>query len=166
MMTTRIFYNKFYHPIIGDLWMVANDKELIRLLFEKEELEKIFGSKLTEWKEHPIFIQLSKELTGYFQGEDVSFSVPFSIQGTDFQKDVWNVMCKIPYGETKSYKEVAEIIERPKAVRAIGQACKANRFPFIIPCHRIIGKSGALTGYAGDKTSIKEKLLKLEGHLQ
>lgn len=164
-MTTKIFYNKFYHPIIGDLWMVADEKVLLRIVFEKEEMEKIFDSRLREWKEHPIFIQLSKELTAFLQGEDIQFTVPFCIQGTDFQKDVWNVMSAIPFGETKSYKEVADIIKRPLAVRAVGQACKANRFPFIIPCHRIIGKSGAMTGYAGDKTSIKEKLLKLEGHL-
>ncbi|WP_163102153.1 methylated-DNA--[protein]-cysteine S-methyltransferase [Peribacillus alkalitolerans] len=164
-MTTKIFYDTFYHPIIGDLWLIADEKELLRIVFEKEEMEKVFGFKLTEWKEHPIFIQLTKELTAYLQGKNIQFSVPFSVKGTDFQKDVWNVMSTIPFGETKSYKEVADIINRPLAVRAVGQACKGNRFPFIIPCHRIIGKSGALTGYAGDKTSIKEKLLKLEGLL-
>jgi methylated-DNA-[protein]-cysteine S-methyltransferase len=161
-MTTKIFYDSFYHPFIGDIWMVADEKELLRIVFEKEDMEKEFGTMLTEWKEHPIFIQLANELTAYLKGEDIQFSVPFSIQGTDFQKDVWKVMSTIPFGEIKSYKEVADIIDRPLAVRAVGQACKANRFPFIIPCHRIIGKSGALTGYAGDKTTIKEKLLKLE----
>lgn len=86
-----------------------------------------------------------------------------SIEGTEFRKKVWEALMNIPYGEVRSYSQIAEAIGNPKAIRAVGQANRANLLPIIIPCHRVVGKSGELMGYAGNKTSVKKFLLELEG---
>jgi methylated-DNA-[protein]-cysteine S-methyltransferase len=99
----------------------------------------------------------------YFSGYRTKFELPLEQVGTKFQLDVWNQLSEIPFGVTKSYQEIAEAIGRPKAVRAVGQANKANKLPIIIPCHRVIGKNQTLTGYAGTRTEIKDLLLRLEG---
>jgi len=104
------------------------------------------------------------ELTGYLSGKRRRFSVPVSPDGTEFQKSVWNALCDIPYGETRSYGEIAEAIGNKSAARAVGMACNRNPIAIIIPCHRVVGKSGALTGYAGGLKT-KEKLLDLEAAL-
>lgn len=101
------------------------------------------------------------ELHAYLRGESHAFKVPVDLRGTPFQCDVWNAIAKIPYGQTTSYGELAESIGRPKATRAVGQATGANPVPIIIPCHRIIGASGGLTGFAGG-LPLKERLLGLE----
>jgi methylated-DNA-[protein]-cysteine S-methyltransferase len=104
-------------------------------------------------------------LDEYFAGNRKQFDLPLSIEGTDFRKKVWKALLTIPYGEVRSYADVAEMIGNPKAVRAVGQANKANQLPIIIPCHRVIGKRGDLVGYAGNRTSFKERLLEAEGVL-
>ncbi len=101
------------------------------------------------------------ELTDYLQGTRRNFTVPFDFPGTAFQQVVWNALCEIPYGETKSYSDIAEHIQRPAAVRAVGAAIGANPVLITVPCHRVIGKSGALTGYRGGM-DMKTRLLQLE----
>jgi methylated-DNA-[protein]-cysteine S-methyltransferase len=101
------------------------------------------------------------ELIQYLQGTRTSFTVPFDFQGTPFQLDVWNALCDIPYGQTKSYSDIANQILRPSAVRAVGAAIGANPVLITVPCHRVIGKNGALTGYRGGM-DMKTKLLQLE----
>ncbi len=103
-----------------------------------------------------------RQLGAYFDGRLRVFKLPLAPQGTPFQRAVWEALLAIPYGTTTSYGEIAERVGRPRAVRAVGAANGANPIPIVIPCHRIIGKSGALTGYGGG-LSIKEHLLKLEG---
>jgi methylated-DNA-[protein]-cysteine S-methyltransferase len=105
------------------------------------------------------------QLTEYFTGKRRQFDIPLATIGTEFQKSVWQQLSMIPFGETRSYRDIAESIGKPKAVRAIGQANKANRFPIIIPCHRVIGSNQTLTGYAGSRVDLKETLLRLEGVL-
>lgn len=111
--------------------------------------------------EDPLLDSVKEELQQYFEGKRTEFSVPLDLHGTPFQKIVWQQLLKIPYGETRSYKEIAMAIDTPKAVRAIGGANHNNPISIIVPCHRVIGSNGALVGYGGGLT-IKEQLLELE----
>ncbi|OJG69487.1 methylated-DNA--protein-cysteine methyltransferase [Enterococcus phoeniculicola] len=114
---------------------------------------------------NPHLIQAKQELLAYFNKERTEFTVPLDIlNGTPFQQAVWHALLTIPYGKTHSYLEVAEMIENPKAVRAIGQANRKNPLPIFIPCHRVIGINGQLTGYMGTSgIELKKSLLLLEG---
>lgn len=105
--------------------------------------------------------EIKRQFDLYFLGELKSFDLPVSASGTDFMKNVWDSLKEIPYGERISYKELAERVGNPKASRAVGGACNKNPIPFIIPCHRVIGTSGKLVGYAGG-LDMKRKLLELE----
>lgn len=100
-------------------------------------------------------------LIEYLQGKRKSFTIPFDIHGTPFQLDVWRALCEIPYGQTRSYSDIANQIQKPNAVRAVGAAIGANPVLITVPCHRVIGKNGALTGYRGGM-EMKTKLLELE----
>ena len=102
-----------------------------------------------------------KELKEYSLGKRKKFDVPLDINGTTFQKQVWNALLKIPYGKTISYMEVATLIARPKAARAVGTACGKNNIPIIIPCHRVLATNNKLGGFSGG-LNIKKQLLKLE----
>jgi len=106
--------------------------------------------------------QAANELLAYFAGNLRVFTVPLDMQGTDFQLRVWNELLKIPYGETRSYAQIAEAVGRPKAVRAVGAANGSNPLAIIVPCHRVIGADGSLTGYAGG-VARKRWLLEHEG---
>jgi O-6-methylguanine DNA methyltransferase len=97
----------------------------------------------------------------YLKGKRKSFDFPFELQGTDFQKKVWYALCQIPYGETRSYKQIAEAVNSPKACRAVGMANNKNPITIVVPCHRVIGTNGKLIGYAGG-IDMKKSLLKLE----
>ena len=108
--------------------------------------------------------QLAEQLTAYLEGELRAFTVPVDLRGTPFQLDVWRALQRIGYGEVRSYAALAAEIGRPRAVRAVGAANGANPVPIIVPCHRVIGSSGALTGYAGG-LGLKGQLLRLEGVL-
>jgi methylated-DNA-[protein]-cysteine S-methyltransferase len=107
---------------------------------------------------------VKEQIEQYFKNERREFTLEIDLMGTPFQKLVWNSLLQIPYGEIRSYKEVAQAIGAPKAVRAIGGANNKNNLPIIIPCHRVIGTNGALVGYGGG-LSIKEQLLELEGYI-
>lgn len=103
------------------------------------------------------------EFKEYLRGERKHFTLPFDFRGTPFQMEVWNALCQIPYGQTKSYSDIAASIQKPKAVRAIGSAIGANPILITVPCHRVIGKNGTLTGYRGG-LEMKKQLLQLEGN--
>lgn len=102
-----------------------------------------------------------EELHGYLRGDLRTFTTPMDVRGTDFQREVWRAISAIPYGETISYAELATSIHRPKALRAVGQAVAANPTPIVVPCHRVLGKSGRLVGFSGG-LPLKERLLMLE----
>ncbi|WP_226705050.1 methylated-DNA--[protein]-cysteine S-methyltransferase [Microbulbifer elongatus] len=106
----------------------------------------------------------SEQLAAYFSGELKGFDLPFAAAGTPFQQSVWQALCAIPFGETRSYRELAEAIGNPKAVRAVARANGANPLSIVVPCHRVIGADGTLTGYAGG-LEMKARLLALEGVL-
>lgn len=101
------------------------------------------------------------QLTDYFQGKRKNFSFPYELHGTDFQKKVWNALCRIPYGETRSYKEIAIAVGNEKASRAVGMANNKNPITIVVPCHRVVGSSGKLVGYAGG-IEMKQYLLAME----
>lgn len=115
---------------------------------------------------HPHLLLLKKELDAYFSGQLQQFTVPLDLTiGTDFQKEVWSALTKIPYGQIVTYADIAQIIKRPYAYRAVGQANRKNPLPILIPCHRVCGKNGTLTGYTGNSEkglTTKQFLIDLE----
>ena len=127
---------------------------------ELKEISKYFNANIIQG-ENPHFNVLEEELEEYFKGKRKDFTVPLSPVGTGFQKNVWKVLRKIPYGTTRSYQEQAKILGNPKAVRAVANANGLNKISIIIPCHRVIGSDGKLTGYGGGIWR-KQKLLELE----
>jgi methylated-DNA-[protein]-cysteine S-methyltransferase len=114
-----------------------------------------------EKKETPLIKKAAQQFGEYFKGKRKTFNLPLTMQGTDFQMKVWNALKKIPYGKTISYGELAAMIGNPKACRAVGMANHNNPIAIIIPCHRVIGHDGSLTGYGGG-LELKQKLLELE----
>ncbi|KIL79329.1 methylated-DNA--[protein]-cysteine S-methyltransferase [Bacillus badius] len=106
----------------------------------------------------------TEELTEYLQGKRQAFSLPVDIKGTPFQEKIWETLTKIPYGQTCSYSDIASLIENPKAVRAVGAAIGANPVLIAVPCHRVIAKNGAVTGYRGG-IEMKQALLELEANI-
>jgi methylated-DNA-[protein]-cysteine S-methyltransferase len=140
---------------IGHLELRAEEETLVSLEFGGED-----GTPADT--DNRILLQAKRQLQEYFSGGRKEFTLPLKIEGTEFQEEVWKALNDIPYGATCSYGDLAARIKRPKAVRAIGQANKANKFPVIIPCHRVIGKDKTLTGYAGKQVDKKEILLALE----
>jgi methylated-DNA-[protein]-cysteine S-methyltransferase len=111
--------------------------------------------------ETPLIKKAAAQIEEYLNGKRKKFSLPLSMHGTEFQMDVWRALQSIPYGETRSYKEIAELVHRPKAVRAVGMANHHNPISIIVPCHRVIGHNGSLTGYGGG-LPLKKYLLELE----
>ncbi|WP_456275776.1 methylated-DNA--[protein]-cysteine S-methyltransferase [Bacillus sp. AK128] len=159
-----MLYYKQYTCKIGSIYIVCNDESIVRLLLDEEQWSTFNRSSkniLIE-KETPLLKTAFKQLNEYFLGERTIFTLPLDKKGTPFQQQVWEALQEIPYGKTCSYQEVATRVNNPKAVRAIGQANRANPFPIIVPCHRVIGKNKNLTGYAGNKVHIKEMLLSIE----
>ncbi|CDE23966.1 methylated-DNA--protein-cysteine methyltransferase [Amedibacillus dolichus CAG:375] len=109
--------------------------------------------------------QCIRQLQEYFDGLRKEFTLPLVLEGTAFQKKVWTALCKIPYGETRSYQDIARMIDQPKACRAVGMANNRNPIVIVIPCHRVIGKNKTLVGYGGGLKR-KEYLLKLEKNVK
>ena len=142
---------------------ITSQNGILNIIFN--DLSELKDTNITTLHpDDPFMFNVFKELDGYFQCKRKVFSVPLDIRGTDFQKRVWNELLKIPYGETVSYKHIANKLGDEKNVRAVGGANGANPIPIIIPCHRVINADGSLGGYTGG-LGIKEKLLKLEGSL-
>ena len=151
---------------VGVLEITEDGEGICSLSFFSMEEHKL---SLTEQEipleETPLLAEAKKQLQEYFEGKRRQFTLPLSVQGTEFQKKDWQALLQIPYGETRSYGEIARAIGCPKGSRAVGMANRNNPIAIIIPCHRVIGSDGSLTGYAGKNKAldIKEYLLKLEG---
>lgn len=135
------------------LYLVATETHLINIQFTQPQKALLQTTELLSM----ATIQLDE----YFQGKRTTFSLPFKLTGTPFQLAVWKELQNIPYGQTTSYKEIAQKINKPKAYRAVGMANNKNPLPIIIPCHRVIGSNGKLIGYAGG-LKLKNYLLELE----
>lgn len=140
------YYTHVDSPL-GVVCLQANDEGLLGLWFETHTTQP--HELGNESPEHPVLVLAKQQLELYFSGRLKRFTVPCVAKGTEFQQQVWQALRRIPFGETCSYAELAEAIGNPKAVRAVGLANGKNPISVIVPCHRVIGKSGKLTGYAG-----------------
>lgn len=146
---------------VGLLKLVAHDTALVAVLWENEDPKRVRLAELIEDKKHPILLETQKQLNEYFSGQRKVFDLPLDFEGTEFQEKVWQALLTIPFGETRSYKQIAEQIGNVKAVRAVGAANGKNPISIIAPCHRVVGANGKLVGFAGGLEN-KDILLKLE----
>lgn len=146
---------------VGTLTLVAHDKGLVAVLWPKDDPKRVKLPVLTRDANHAVLRKAERELTEYFAGTRKRFTVALDFAGTEFQKAVWKALLEIPFGETRSYGDIARRLGKPKAVRAVGAANGRNPISIIAPCHRVIGANGALTGFAGGLKA-KAALLTLE----
>ena len=164
-MTT---YAHVFTTPIGEIFTAVNDRGVIlRILFVKDRDRDRFTANLpepVEWNAERCR-HVERQLAEYFRSERRSFDLEVELEGTPFQKRVWDELQRIPYGETISYRQLAERLGRPSAVRAVGRANATNPVSLVVPCHRVIGADGSLTGFGGG-IDVKRTLLQLEGSLQ
>jgi methylated-DNA-[protein]-cysteine S-methyltransferase len=147
---------------VGELTLVADAEGLAAILWENDKPGRVKLGPLQEDVNHPLLVETERQLGEYFAGQRRGFDIPLSFAGTEFQKSVWAALLTIPFGETRSYGEIAEQVGRPNASRAVGAANGRNPISIIAPCHRVIGSGGQLTGFAGGLEA-KKYLLALEG---
>jgi methylated-DNA-[protein]-cysteine S-methyltransferase len=155
------FYKTIDSPV-GILKLVASEKGLSAILWENDDPKRVRLSPLIENRNHHVLLETEGQLREYFAGQRQSFTVKLDPVGTKFQNKVWQALREIPFGETRSYGEIAKSIGHTNAMRAVGAANGRNPLSIIVPCHRAIGASGHLTGFAGGLRT-KEFLLTLEG---
>lgn len=147
---------------VGELTLVAGNEGLVAILWEEDDPRRVPLGPLVEDSGHPVLAETERQLGEYFAGKRRAFDLPLDFRGTGFQKDVWRTLLEIPFGETRSYAEIAHAVGRPTAFRAVGAANGRNPISIVAPCHRVIGTNGALTGFAGG-IEAKQRLLALEG---
>ena len=146
---------------VGELKLVASDKGIAAVLWQNDDPARVRLGAMAEDKNHPVLVEAERQLTDYFADNLKTFSLPLDFTGTEFQKSVWQALLTIPFGETRSYAQIATLIGNPKAVRAVGAANGKNPISIIAPCHRVIGSNGTLTGFAGGLKA-KACLLQIE----
>lgn len=146
---------------VGELTLVASDQGLAAILWENDRPNRVRLGAMAENHQHPVLLETTRQVQAYFAGTLQRFSLKLDFSGTAFQKKVWAALLSIPFGETRSYAQIAEQIGSPKAVRAVGAANGKNPISIVAPCHRVIGSNGTLTGFAGGLKA-KAYLLKLE----
>ncbi|MEZ1316244.1 methylated-DNA--[protein]-cysteine S-methyltransferase [Pseudomonas fluorescens] len=147
---------------VGELTLVANGSRLAAILWENDKPNRVRLGPMKLAADHPVLVTARQQLNEYFAGSRQRFDLELEFAGTEFQKKVWQALLTIPFGETRSYSQIAEQIGHPSAVRAVGAANGRNPISIIAPCHRVIGASGKLTGFAGGLEA-KALLLTLEG---
>ncbi len=153
-------YTKMKSPV-GELTLVATEKGLAAILWPKDDPRRVRVKPGVLNGRHPVLRQTVNQLKEYFAGKRKAFDLTLDFYGTDFQKKVWQALLAIPFGETRSYAEIARAVKKPTAVRAVGAANGRNPISIVAPCHRVIGSNGKLTGFAGGLAA-KATLLKLE----
>jgi methylated-DNA-[protein]-cysteine S-methyltransferase len=146
---------------VGELKLIASDKGLVSILWKNDNPNRVKVGTLMENQIHPILLETERQLQEYFAGRRKSFSLKLDLQGTKFQNSVWQALLGIPFGETRSYGQLARQLGNPRAMRAVGAANGRNPISIVVPCHRVIGASGKLTGFAGG-LGTKAHLLELE----
>lgn len=147
---------------VGRLKLVASGKGLVAILWQDDDPGRVKLGAMEEDEAHPILAETRRQLGEYFAGTRQAFDIPLDFHGTAFQKSVWGALLAIPFGETRTYAEIARQIGRPSAMRAVGAANGRNPISIVAPCHRVIGANGALTGFAGGLEA-KAHLLGIEG---
>ena len=155
-----LFYKEMKSPV-GKLKLVASSNALIAVLWQEERPNRVKLGTMNLDPQHPILIEAERQISEYFVGERIDFDLPLQLDGTEFQRKVWRALREIPFGETKSYQDLARAVGSPKASRAVGAANGKNPFSIVVPCHRVVGADGALTGFAGGLET-KAALLALE----
>ena len=160
-------YGQYLETPIGKLFLVAEDGCLVELGIQADGSVPEMGQ--VGWQEAEVLshekellMRATGQIQEYLAGKRTSFDIPICGKGSEFQKKVWKALCEIPYGETRTYGQIAVAIGNPKAARAVGGACNKNPIMIIVPCHRVIGGNGKLVGFGGG-LDMKEKLLTLEG---
>lgn len=147
---------QYYHSPIGPIGIIEEEQAITRILYPGEILEEVVKEEETS-----LLKEAKKQMDAYFANQLQQFDLPLRPVGTPFMQEVWKALIDIPYGELRSYKDIAEAIGRDKAYRAVGLANNRNPIPIIIPCHRVVGANGKLVGYGGG-LEIKELLIELE----
>jgi len=150
---------------VGALKLIASKSGLAAILWPDDDAQRVRLGEAVETPQHPVLLEAERQLAEYFAGTRRAFSLPLDFAGTEFQCSVWAALLTIPYGETRSYGEIARQIGNPKAVRAVGAANGRNPLSIVAPCHRVIGGNGELTGFAGGLAT-KAFLLALETRVQ
>jgi len=142
-------HSQWIESPVGRLKLVASDKGLVAILWENDPPRRVRLGIHLESYAHPVLLQAEQQLKEYFHGKRRSFELPLDMQGTAFQRSVWEALLAIPYGETRSYGQLAYQLGNPQAVRAVGAANGRNPVSIVVPCHRVVGSTGKLTGFAG-----------------
>jgi methylated-DNA-[protein]-cysteine S-methyltransferase len=155
-----LFYKEMESPV-GKLKLVASTNALRAILWEQERPNRVKLAPLRLDPQQPILIETERQLREYFAGTRNAFDLPLEPAGSEFQKKVWQALREIPFGQTRSYLDLARSVGSAKAVRAVGAANGKNPLSIVVPCHRVVGANGALTGFAGG-LEVKAKLLALE----
>jgi methylated-DNA-[protein]-cysteine S-methyltransferase len=161
----RSYLSRTIASPVGRLTLVASDNGLAAVLWENDKPGRVRLNIVGEAARHPVLAEAARQLGEYFAGSRTRFDLMLDFNGTDFQKQTWAALLTIPFGQTRSYQQIARQIGKPKAVRAVGAANGRNPISIIAPCHRVIGANGALTGFAGGLET-KQYLLALEGQVQ
>jgi len=160
--TEKRYVYKMMDSPVGRLTLVATDEGLAGILWENDRPSRVRLNIEAEDTRHPVLIETERQLKEYFAGQRKEFALSLDLAGTAFQRKVWNALLTIPFGETRSYGQIARQIGSPGAVRAVGAANGRNPVSIIAPCHRVIGSTGQLTGFGGGLDA-KARLLALEG---
>jgi methylated-DNA-[protein]-cysteine S-methyltransferase len=146
---------------VGDLKLIAGEQGLVAILWDNDKPKRVQVATLAANDNHPILLETERQLKEYFQHNRKSFSLQLQLIGTNFQVNVWQALLTIPFGETRSYGQLARQLGNPQAMRAVGAANGRNPIPIVVPCHRVIGASGDLVGFGGG-LKMKAQLLELE----
>jgi len=157
----QCYAGKVIDSPVGRLTLVASECGLAAILWEKDNPRRVPLGEVVESDTHPVLLEAERQLQEYFAGQRREFSLPLDFRGTEFQRRVWSALLTIPFGETRSYAQIAQQIGCPAAVRAVGAANGRNPLSIIAPCHRVVGSNGKLTGFAGGLEA-KARLLSLE----
>jgi methylated-DNA-[protein]-cysteine S-methyltransferase len=160
--TGRRHVCKHVESPVGRLTLVASDDGLAAILWENDRPRRVPLNIEAEDNDHPVLVETERQLQEYFAGRRKEFELTLDPAGTDFQRKVWGALMTIPFGETRSYAQIAQQIGNPTAARAVGAANGRNPLSIVAPCHRVVGASGALTGFAGG-LEVKAHLLAFEG---
>jgi methylated-DNA-[protein]-cysteine S-methyltransferase len=154
-------YKRIESPV-GRLTLVATDAGLAAILWENDRPGRVPLAVGTASDTHPVLVEAERQLREYFAGRRRQFELTLDVEGTPFQRKVWNALLTIPFGETRSYAQIARQLGAPGAARAVGAASGCNPVSIVAPCHRVVGSAGKLTGFAGGLEA-KARLLALEG---
>lgn len=157
----RDYFGSFFDSPVGKLRLIASEEGLVAVLWPDDDPARVRTRATVERDRHPLLVMTQRQLVEYFAGQRSRFTVPLDFVGTKFQRSVWQALLTIPFGETRTYGQIAQQLRCPSASRAVGAANGKNPISILVPCHRVIGANGNLTGFAGG-LEVKAKLLQLE----